>query len=243
MSLPFYAPFVFLLSLFSILLVKPAEDAVILYEYSKTLAETGIISYGRFGAPIEGATDFLWMIIIAIFSYAGLEEFYSASILNSLAAVYLFKKITTINNNKIIGVTALIFTPYLWSSTQGFSAITFSAIYVFCIQAYLKKNDSQLYFSVLILCLFRPDGVLWGAPLIALNQLSNGIDLRKFKKLIFLLILPGIVYFVWRLQYFGELLPLPFYVKASESAMFTYFLAVQSRWLCTASLHFNLLCL
>ena len=188
--------------LFSIILVLPAEDAAILYEYSKTLAETGIISYGQFGAPIEGATDFLWMLIIAVFSYLGLEEFHIASILNSLSAVYLFQKIVKCSNNVSLGIICLALTPYLWSSTQGFSAITFSAVYVFCIQAYSERKQTRLYLGILILCLFRPDGVLWGAPLVVLNQLNGTLN---YKKLIFLLMLPGITYFLIRYRYFGEL--------------------------------------
>ena len=45
--------------------VVPAEDAVILYEYAKNLAQTGLITYGVASVPIEGATDFLWMVVIA----------------------------------------------------------------------------------------------------------------------------------------------------------------------------------
>ena len=51
--------------------VVPAEDAVILYEYAKNLAQTGLITYGGASVPIEGATDFLWMVVIAFFKSIG----------------------------------------------------------------------------------------------------------------------------------------------------------------------------
>lgn len=58
--------------------VAPAEDAVILYEYARTWAATGVISYGGAGVPIEGATDFLWMALIAGLKALQVDEFLSS---------------------------------------------------------------------------------------------------------------------------------------------------------------------
>src|SRR5271154_4277107 len=43
----------------------PAEDAVILHQYSRNLAEQGAITYYAGGPHAEGATDFAWMGLIA----------------------------------------------------------------------------------------------------------------------------------------------------------------------------------
>jgi hypothetical protein len=55
----------------------PGEDSVILYEYAKNLAEKGVITYANAGSPIEGATDFLWMLFIAFMKVLGVDEFFS----------------------------------------------------------------------------------------------------------------------------------------------------------------------
>lgn len=47
--------------------IHPAEDAAILYSYSQNLADTGVISYNTNGEKAEGATDFLWMILISAY--------------------------------------------------------------------------------------------------------------------------------------------------------------------------------
>jgi hypothetical protein len=39
----------------------PAEDAVILFQYSRNLATPGAITYLANGPHVEGATDFAWV--------------------------------------------------------------------------------------------------------------------------------------------------------------------------------------
>ena len=65
---------VFLLTILSGIFSIPYEDAAITYQYSKNLAETGVISYIPGGERAEGVSDFSWMIIIA-FLYAIKNEF------------------------------------------------------------------------------------------------------------------------------------------------------------------------
>jgi hypothetical protein len=212
--------------IFCYIFINPAEDAVILYEYSKTLAETGVISYGNNGHPIEGATDFLWMLIISLFSFIGIDEFLASLILTSSALVYIFKQLDRLEYGIILILICLLFTPYLYSSAQGFSAIFFSAFYIQCL-IFLKNTEfKKMYLAILLLCLVRPDGVVWAAPLVLLHQIEGGIKLEKIKELLFILIIPGVAYFILRYCYFGELLPLPFYVKSAGVRDFiTFFLS------------------
>lgn len=212
---------VFLILCFT--LVNPAEDAVILYEYSKTLAETGVISYGNNGIPIEGATDFLWMFIISIFSYVGVSEFLASLLLTSVALVYIFKQLEKLKYGLILSFICIFLTPYVYSSAQGFSAIFFSAFYIQCLLYFKNSEYKKMYIWILLLCLVRPDGVVWAMPLVLLHQINGGIRLDKIKVSLKYLIVPGIAYFSLRYLYFGELLPLPFYVKAAGDRDFLTF--------------------
>ena len=47
----------------------PQEDALILYRYSINFAETGQIVFNQNGLHTEGATDFLWMILLGVLVY------------------------------------------------------------------------------------------------------------------------------------------------------------------------------
>lgn len=205
--------------------INPAEDAVILYEYSKTLAETGVISYGNNGYPIEGATDFLWMVLISIFSFVGISEFLASLILTSVAIIYIIKQLDNLRYGLILSFSCLLFTPYIYSSAVGFSAIFYSAFYIYCLLCFKKSDYKKMYLGILLLCLLRPDGVIWAMPLVLLHQIDGGFKLNKIRLSLIYLILPGIVYFSLRYVYFGELLPLPFYVKAAgERDFLTFFI-------------------
>lgn len=194
----------------------PSEDAVILFEYAKNFATKGIITYGGADIPIEGATDFLWMLIIAAFKKIGITEFFSALLLNFVGAVILIALVKPFWA-RLVMVLGLLCTPYLYSSLSGFSAIFFSAWYCWCLYLALQKK-SGLYFSILILCLVRPDGVVWGAGLILLRLLDvqdQATRKKEIRNLITHLVVPGLMYFLWRAWYFAEWLPLPFLVKVA----------------------------
>ncbi|PSV22950.1 hypothetical protein [Photobacterium kishitanii] len=210
----------------SLLFIHPAEDAVILYEYSNTLANTGVISYGNIGTPIEGATDFLWMVAISLFHLVGINE-YTASLMISSLSLYLLIKLLCKHNHLFFILIAMTITSFIYSAAFGFSSIVFSTIYLYCLQFYLQKKYKNMHLCILLLCLFRPDGVVWGASLVLLYQFENRFSLSKERLLVSLkyLIIPGGFYFLWRMYYFNELLPLPFYIKQhgiKELLLFSY---------------------
>lgn len=200
----------------------PAEDSVILYEYAKNLATKGVITYGGADTPIEGATDFLWMLFIAAFKKIGIPEFLSALLLNFVGVMILVALVKS-SRAKLVVVLGLFSTAYFYSSLSGFSPIFFSAIYCGCLYLVLQKRPG-LYFLILILCLIRPDGVLWGAGLILLRLLDvQATRKTEIIELIKYLVIPGLIYFLWRAWYFSEWLPLPFLVKASGGRDLTIF--------------------
>src|SRR5580698_458592 len=58
----------------------PAEDAVILFQYSRNLAERGAITFLAGGPHTEGATDFAWMLLIAAANRCGVPAFWFSGI-------------------------------------------------------------------------------------------------------------------------------------------------------------------
>lgn len=231
----FTQPYIYYLLLLCLFLysfknVVPAEDAVILYEYSKNLAEKGIITYSTSTSPIEGATDFLWMLFIAIFKFIRIDEFASSLILNFFGALLLLRILNIKIDRLPIYIICLILTPYLFASLLGFSSIIFASVYVLCIYLALNRNK-YLYLAVLILCLIRPDGVVWGIGVI-LTRVHCETDYNNIKKeiptAILCLLIPGILYFIWRRWYFGEWLPLPFLVKSTGERDWLFFFKVSA---------------
>jgi hypothetical protein len=206
------------LFILSYLATVPAEDAVILYEYAKNLALNGIVTYGGSTIPIEGATDFAWMVAIALLKWIGIDEFASALFLNFLGLIFVGSLFKGAQQKIVVGI-AILFTPYLYASLNGFSAIFFSALYLLTLKLLIDKSR-HLYLSLLILCLVRPDGVVWsaGCVMLRLLQVSNKNQLNEeVKKCALWLIAPGLIYFIWRFWYFQEVFPLPFIVKATST--------------------------
>ncbi len=222
----------------------PAEDAVILYEYAKNLALNGVITYGGSTAPIEGATDFLWMIIIAALKWLGIDEFISALFLNFIGLI-LIVRLFKDQTEKLLLYIAILLTPYLYASLFGFSAIFFSAIYLLSIKLLLERSK-YLYLSLLILCLVRPDGVVWGAGcvIVRMFQVKDRDSFEdEVKQCALWLIAPGLIYFFWRLWYFQEIFPLPFIVKSTSvrDLLFFYRDSITSIYLVAVPLVFTLI--
>src|SRR5579875_938808 len=65
------------------LIFVPAEDATILYQYSDHLAMTGRIAYNTGGPRVEGATDFLWMVLLAGFRKLHIPAFWATAGMNA----------------------------------------------------------------------------------------------------------------------------------------------------------------
>jgi len=197
--------------------LRPAEDAVILYEYAKNLASRGIITYGSGNTlPVEGATDFLYMAAIALLSKLGVSQFGAALLLNCVATILLCDSLRRLGLSFWATSIAIVATPFFYASLAGFGVMVFSCAYLWCLYL-LLRNEQRFYLSILLLCLIRPDGVVWGAGLVAMRLIHT--DRTGFwsetRRLLLHLVVPGLVYYAWRLWYFDEWLPLPFIVKSS----------------------------
>lgn len=194
--------------------ILPHEDAAILFRYSENLSNTGIISYNPNDVPTEGATDFLWMLIIAILYKFGINSYFSAIILNLLSLIFISNIITNrykLNSFHIILIFILHFSfSFFWSSIFGFSVLFVELFLLLVILAVLENNLKKILFYSFIGTLIRPDFILFIFFINIFYFFKSKID----KKIIFIpYIIIGLTYFILRSLYFDELLPLPFYVK------------------------------
>ena len=203
------------------------EDAYILFTYSENLARTGIISYFEYGPPAEGATDFLWMVMISALYFIGISSGVAALLLNTagifLSNLLLLKTASRYGASDIVNVFIAAYLPVSSLALAGYSgfsvalytALLLSLVYV----TFFKQGKALLTIPVigLIIALFRPDGALIAmiSSLLVLALLD-----KEHLKSYFLVLLGtgviGIIYFVWRWNYFGEILPLPLIVKGSS---------------------------
>lgn len=208
---------IFFLSIFISYFSFPAEDAAILFAYSENLADTGVVSYYPGGEPTEGATDFLWMILLSVLYFFGLNTYFSSIFINLCSLLIITKAIQDhFKLSNTDGLIILVFhlsLTHTYASLAGFSVLFVEMLLVLTIINYLKNNISKTIFFSFIGCLTRPDFALF---IVAINSaiLIKNFNLKIINKYLIYTSL-GIIYFIGRYKYFGELLPLPFYVKNS----------------------------
>lgn len=198
----------------------PAEDAVILFQYSRNLALTGAITYIPHGVHAEGATDFLWMVLIAIAIKLGAHPFWFVAVCNVLSLAALAWLLLRIAGERFRIVPALFIAgyfalfPQISAAAGAFSVLPFACLLTLLALVFLRQNDVATPAVSLLVCLFRPDGVVFAIPLLCAALVLYPNRLHRFKLDAALFVLPGIAYFLWRWHYFHLLLPLPFLVKA-----------------------------
>lgn len=214
----------------------PTEDAYILFTYAERLANGDGIVYFAGGEHAEGATDFLWMVVLASLVFLGLDVGVAASLLNGVGfgvIGYLIVRSLYWNSDLItktvvgsLFVFLLIFSDIALASAVGFGTAFYVSISMLLFYLYLNDRDLTLgnrdgallyipWFS-LLLGLIRPDGVIIGVTfsLLGLERLWRTVHKKRYIQYLMVTFILGVGYFVWRLSYFGHLLPLPLYVKS-----------------------------
>jgi arabinofuranosyltransferase len=209
----------------------PIEDAAMLMRYADHFAHGYGIVWNIGDAPVDGATDFLFMVILGVFVKAGLSvEFatrflgFSAHILTIwvvyLALRYLFHAPVPV---AAASAAYLIFGTgfYYVAAYFGTTVFALSA----CITWYLalelcQTEDSHLTsllfaISALVTGLIRPEGVILASLMLLTIICIKGIKASRFTIFYFLAVffLIGGSYMLWRWGYFGYPLPNPYYKK------------------------------
>jgi hypothetical protein len=217
----------------------PLEDAAILMRYSVHLAQGHGVVWNINDKPVDGATDFLYMVVLALLVKAGLAVEIAArlvgivSYLLTIVIVYVavIKLHVASRWLALLSATYLAIGPALAYITAGFGT-TFFALFA-CITWYLayklveKGNSSitALLFAVsaLLLGLIRPEGVLLAIfMLLAILYMRGVKNSRKIITYFFITFLfLGGAYFLWRWNYFGYPLPNPYYKKGGGLLYFS----------------------
>ena len=193
----------------------PSEDASILFRYSENLIDTGVISYNVNGPRTEGATDFLWMIILSIFYFLGFNIYFSSVLINLFSLyliINLIRKYYSLSNVETYALIFLHFSiTHTYAALGGFSVLFVELFLVLVIINFLKGNVINTLLFSFIGCLIRPDFILFIIIPNVINLFKN-FNLKNIKFFIIFIFL-NLAYFYARYKYFDFFLPLPFYIK------------------------------
>lgn len=208
----------------------PYEDASILFSYAENFSNSGTISYYPKGMPAEGASDFLFLILVSLLFKIGLPIFFSAVLLNflgALTAIYSFHKLS--NKNSLLFLLSIILfflLPQIIAGILGYATIFYAGITLLVITFFLNKNSKLFYIFCAIHFLTRPiEGfVSISLVLFYFYKIKNSSNQKhELKFLIVYFLLPISCFWVWRTYYFGHFLPLPYYIKTNFEKWLFFF--------------------
>ncbi len=204
--------------------IYAAEDAIILYRYSENLANHGIITYNPMDTkPVEGATDFLWMALLALLFKLNLSSYGAAKLLSMVSLLGIGLILTRVASMHrapkrfyFLIVCAVALQIPLWAALTGFSPYFFGFSLFISLLAFWRQHYVLTVLFATLSCFIRPDGAFFAAPLMLGYWYLWPESLKSFKNRLvtILCVISGLAYFAWRWSYFGLLLPLPYYVKS-----------------------------
>jgi hypothetical protein len=215
--------------------IPPFEDAAMLMRYAQHLAQGHGIVWNIGEHPVDGATDFLFMVASAALIKLGLTVGQSvrgigfASHLLTVLIVYWTNR--RVNNANIpfsflSGLYLAVGTGLSYVAAYfGTPFFALAAASTWTLSLLLIKQENPRFWLILAFALsglvtglIRPEGVI-----LALLMLLAVVVMRGFKNSISIITTFGIVflflggaYFLWRWNYFGYPLPNPFYKKGDS---------------------------
>ncbi len=211
----------------------PFEDAAILMRYAKNFANGHGIVWNVGEAPVDGATDFLFMICVGLLVKTGLSlematrsiGFFSHILTTGIVYITLRRLFIADIFSSFLSAAYLALGPGLYYVAAYFGtpffALLASVTWYFVLRT-IQLGESMcsavlFAFSALITAVIRPEGVILTALMVATLICTCGIPriTRTLWAYVFVFALIGGVYFLWRWTYFGYPLPNPYYKKGA----------------------------
>ena len=215
--------------------IAPFEDAAMLMRYAQHLADGHGIVWNIGEHPVDGATDFLFMVVSAAFIKLGLTVGQSvrgigfASHLLTVLIIYWTNR--RIHNANIplsflsglylaVGTGLSYVSAYFGTPFFALAAAATWALGLILIQQQNPRFGLMLAFALsgLVMGLIRPEGVILASlmllAILILRGFKNSVSIIVIFGAVFLLL--GGAYFLWRWNYFGYPLPNPFYKKGGS---------------------------
>lgn len=215
--------------------IPPFEDAAMLMRYAQHLAQGHGIVWNIGEHPVDGATDFLFMVVSAAFIKLGLTVGqavrgigFISHLLTVLIVYWTNRRVNDANIpfSFLSGLYLAVGTGLSYvAAFFGTPFFALAAASTWTLSLLLIKQENPRFWLILafalsglITGLIRPEGVILASlmllSIIIMRGLKNSISIITVFGTVFLLF--GGAYFLWRWDYFGYPLPNPFYKKGDS---------------------------
>jgi arabinofuranosyltransferase len=211
------------------------DDSFIWFRYAENLSAGYGPTFNPGKPPVEGCTGFLWILVMAVPHALGLEPLLYAKIVGVSLTVGTFAitgklawrlpELAGTGERRVATAGALLMLAVSHSAVIHAVSGMETALYTFLLQLFLYAvlaagdDPASRYLSLLpplglLVGLARPEGNLAvGMGLLCVFlRIPKPARWKLLKTSLLALVLPGAVYFAWRLHYYGHMFPLPFYV-------------------------------
>lgn len=208
------------------------EDAFITFRFARHLAASHGIVWNVGESPVEGYTNFLWLLFAAVgfrldvdvpilMQFAGV-----VSSIGTLVLVHAFARhvLDVPGRHAWVPPVFLAFSgPFAAWSTSGlesnwFGLLLLAGAYAFCRWVTSQSSPwlASCWLALVAATLTRPEGFLIFGLLVVLGTtvvVSGRTSLAQWVTSLAVYVVPCVGYFIWRTNYFGYLLPNTFYAK------------------------------
>lgn len=220
--------------LHAVYLNVPAEDSFITFRFARHLANGHGIVWNVGEPPVEGYTNFLWLLAAALIIQLSLDVALATQILG-VAASLVALGVTALFARQVfelprrfvllaVGLLAVSGPFATWAAssmeTNLFALLVLAACFWFArwVKRQRQRDLIAAQLALLTATLTRPEGFLVFSVLAALGfLLTLGARERgaagRYLRTLLVYAVPFAIYFTWRFQYFGYLLPNTFYAK------------------------------
>jgi len=211
------------------------DDAYITFRYSKNLAAGFGPTYNPGLPPVEGYTTFLWMLLMTLPHFLGVNIATFAKLAGVLLTCGTFALVSLLTFTLTRGFPVKarlffsVFAAFLLAmlpitsihAIAGMETTLFMfliGLMVYMVTVGLLDGSRLLVWSPLVglaIGLTRPEGNAIALLLLACGWFFSALPLRKrlIRTTLLMYVLPGASYFLWRYGYYDLLFPLPFYMK------------------------------
>jgi hypothetical protein len=219
------------------------DDIFIALRYVQNFVAGNGLVY-NIGERVEGFTDFLWLMLISLFSklhFNPLTTTQTLGILSSVGTLIICSligyKISTKQNVFILPfitvALALNYDYNVWATsgleTSFYGFLLCASFYVYFFSEFTEKNKLIVSGLFLVLALMtRPDALLITFGVNGLLVVYHFLIKTKFSKILTLLLLFNLAfiviyipYFLWRFNYYGFIFPNTYYVKLGNETLFS----------------------
>ncbi|OQX90210.1 MAG: hypothetical protein B6D57_04315 [Candidatus Coatesbacteria bacterium 4484_99] len=231
------------------------DDAYIIYRYADNLANHSELTWNIGEDPVEGYTGIVLPVILACLIKVGISPVLGSHIIGVTFylfggfMIYLILRRLSIREVTRSIVVLLYFTaPFMFThALSGLETTLFSSVIASCVFTLLIclenkekqiQRESLLLLLLLLAGLIRPEGVVL-AIISIIAVIFTKVKYKKKKPYPFILLsvfvylIPGLIYFLWRWKFYGQILPNTFYVKTHSGTINVYTFKDMYRFLLT----------